>query len=253
MYAAGDDGTTLEGCRDGAYRCSGRRGRIRLVRDVVRCARCDRKEAQAAFPRGIELLDPRDVEELSDPYVPGLVAFAHEGAGDSLAWDRRRSDCSDEPPVVVYCDHETRVRRTLVKLADEARARPASPVLPRERDARRVVAHLIPEKARAGMAMLPPTYLPMLSPDDPKELDEQARGISQPRSATLRMCCSGVVASTGPRRPLPKLSHCTNRFTRLETHGSRLASRSYTASSLSRKRVRRGSGPHSSTPSARSS
>jgi hypothetical protein len=56
---------------------------------------------------GIELLDPRAVVELGAGFRPGLVAFAHELAGDWVCWDLRKGrPAAGTSPPVVYVDHE---------------------------------------------------------------------------------------------------------------------------------------------------
>lgn len=56
-------------------------------------------------------------------------------------------------------------RRVLEKLAARARTTRA-PVLANHDASRRAAAHLIPKELRGGWATIPPTYLPLLSPDD---------------------------------------------------------------------------------------
>ncbi|MFO0615684.1 MAG: hypothetical protein U0414_24025 [Polyangiaceae bacterium] len=55
---------------------------------------------------GIEVAAPSKVKELGRHYRPGLVAWAHEGAGDEFVWDLRHGREKTASPVVLHVDHE---------------------------------------------------------------------------------------------------------------------------------------------------
>lgn len=54
----------------------------------------------------VRVAAPVEVKELTDPYRPGLLAWAHEGAGDDFVWDLRRGRPARGAPIVLHVDHE---------------------------------------------------------------------------------------------------------------------------------------------------